>query len=274
MKKVDLLSITATLVGGEPGKECGLYEYCNRVGFVDIPEGILKTCHKELVEEAPENNKEGMEPVQCPSSADEIVLSLMRNHDPALAEGEAKRRLFGRNKLEDLNGIVDLDDDAMRDVMVDNDRKDLQDRKTEAKAKFEKKRVARAKINGFVTASYRLQKRTPRRGAPQPGEPGADFPNIPNSRERWVAQIKGKHIVFLKKWCPWSVGATQNDTSGQYLLYLTGGDRRGVSWTRRGQTVAVVDAVKTAWRMHFDVFGEQCPFPSEYLVSETERLCS
>ena len=99
--------------------------------------------------------------------------------------------------------------------------------------------------------------------------PGPWQGTVPASHEKWVASLKvGAHLKFIQKWIPKTISVRQNDQEGRYLLYLRGCDRRGVSWTRRGEVLTVKECIRVSWLMHTDLCGEECPSPPEYVSGE------
>ena len=145
----------------------------------------------------------------------------------------------------------------MKDVMLDEDRKEFEKHKNTAENKFSTRTGRKKTIGSIVKESYRATPPAKRRTK----EEVKKFPKTPKKTDRWVATELGKidGEELINKWCPDTVRCRVVQVEGRYLLYQEGSDRRSVSWTARGGEEAVREALRVAWRMHKDTTGEDPP---------------
>ena len=91
------------------GTETELYHFNHSRGFSGIPEGVLKTCHKELIQDSPEAPPNCV----CPDHVDDVVLDLLRDHQKDLPDHKAKKLLYARNPVLRDSEIANVPEDLL-----------------------------------------------------------------------------------------------------------------------------------------------------------------
>ncbi len=153
----------------------------------------------------------------------------------------------------------EIDDDAMADVALQNDRRDLKDKLTEIGKAEGIIADARKLVSKAVKKHYERKPSKKVKGAAI--KPKTKAPVKP----AWRAIDRGGKdefaLSFLLAWSPPGLRVCADDRNGRYLLCYGSQPRKSFSWTSRGHNVAVEMALKQGVMWHGFATGEAWPLP-------------
>lgn len=241
-----------------------LLEWQAARAFAGVPEACVKKVHEELGL----GGAAGSEPEPAVEQA--IVLDLMRHFDKDLTPEEAMRACSKRQDSDEANdiNIAELNLDVLRDVVLPGDHAEIR-KAAETKAEAILRRRARNKQSCDAVAAHfnkkpmstaaraKCKKQRPQKSV----KPGT-------SKARWRNFAEGDSLDFITQWAPDEMKLVQDNPNGRYLCAYPGLGRKSFSWTRRGQAKTAIQCVKFGWECHFQVTGEACPIPTEFLEEE------
>lgn len=232
--------------------------HCSR-GFAHVPAFAMRRLCEERGVPLPSSSLL----VSGTTTEDALAVALVSSMKPSwndrcVADALAKRKWF---EVEDqtLDGAA-IDPDAMDDCLLPGDRRDF------AKALTDSKSVA-AKAERRMEKSLALVKRVcPKVAkAKDPSDPGLTKHIASRKRkfgERWWAEITfaAEELRDLK---PASCVVITDRPNGRFLVHHEAmpTQRKSISWTRRGVSVAVLETLKLLWAWERDVSGIDCPWP-------------
>ena len=152
-------------------------------GIRRCPQDALRSAWRENILEAPD----APDGIEEPSREDEVALELISFGEPSCSARKAEALLNCRNSLIDLTEIVDIDEELLKDAMLERDRKDFLEMKEQCGQKYAKRKQARDSIKCIVKASYA---ETPLKKRAKPSEDPPKMPRVPSTREKWISTIK------------------------------------------------------------------------------------
>lgn len=148
-----------------------------------------------------------------------------------------------------------LDTEVLLDVSTRHDQNVASEFKSDVAKMRDKREKAAAQCDQVILSLLPLSKRKVN------DNPATKRKlHTPMGRERWWATIVGES-GFLTEWAPPESKIVEDLPNGRWLLSVPRRDRRSVSWTKRGSSEVVSQALRVLWGWHCQSTGDTCPIP-------------
>lgn len=241
------------------GKPMKLLDWQCQRGWAHVPEFALRKLHETLGIEQPSSNSV----VHGCAIEDALTASLIVHYKKGCTDQEIASILASRQWAESQSQLLDgadIDPVAMEDCLLPSDRREFCDA-----------------IDGASKAKHRIEKRADRslslvhkvclavKKAPKPHDSVVSklVKSLHKKKgARWWNHMDGslQDITSLK---PDKVSVVCDQVNGRFLFHHSAmpTERKSISWTRRGQRLAMIESLKVMWGWEADVSGMICPLP-------------